>query len=141
MAVQDFLVLEDGSTWGIRTLGAGYWTYKSVVGIQTEDGRGFAYKESKSDADAEKTVEKELEKKLKTLTAEQQSFEVCLAALKQNPFAAFRMIKNQTPEICLEAVKLDGLNILPLVKTQTPEICRAAVAQNPKAQMFVRQSS
>jgi hypothetical protein len=83
------------------------------------------------------TVEKDFHV-LKTLSPEQQTFEVCLAALKQNPFAAFRMIKNQTPEICLAAVKMDGLNILPLVKQQTPEICRAAVEQNPKARMFAR---
>jgi hypothetical protein len=75
---------------------------------------------------------------LKDIPAGEQTFDVCMAAIKQNPFAAFRLVKKQTPELCLAAVKLDGLNVLPLVKEQTPEICAAAVAQNPKAAMFAR---
>lgn len=64
-----------------------------------------------------------------------QSFEVCVAALKQDIYA-LEYIKTQTPGICLEAVNIDGIG-LDLVRIQTPEICLAAVKQNGLALDYV----
>ena len=62
---------------------------------------------------------------------ENQTEEICKAAVKQNPYALVH-VKNQTEAICLEAVQQNGL-VLEYVHDQTEEICKAAVKQNPDA--------
>lgn len=63
--------------------------------------------------------------------AEEQTPEICLAAVQQDGLA-LEFIKEQTPKICLAAVKEGGL-ALKYVKKQTPEICLAAVKENEAA--------
>ena len=45
--------------------------------------------------------------------------------------------EEQTPEICMAAVQQDGW-ALQWVKTQTPEICMAAVKQGERALEYVK---
>ena len=56
-----------------------------------------------------------------------QTPEICLAAVQQNGYA-IAYVKEQTTDICLAAVKQNGL-ALKYVKEQTPEICSAAVQE------------
>ena len=64
-----------------------------------------------------------------------QTEEVCMAAVKQNGFT-LQYVENQTEEICLAAVNQNGL-ALQLVKNQTEDICLAAVKQDGWALKYV----
>ncbi len=61
---------------------------------------------------------------------EQQTPEMCMIALQQNP-KAIEFIRNPTPEMCMLAIKADASN-LSLIKNKTPEIMDAinAYAKN-----------
>lgn len=72
---------------------------------------------------------------LKHIRLDEETPDVCMAAVKQNG-NALKFVDNQTPEICMAAVKQDG-NALRFVEEQTPEICIAAIKQNGKAMEFV----
>ena len=48
-----------------------------------------------------------------------------------------RWVEEQTPEICLAAVQQNG-EVLEFVREQTIEICMAAVQQNPNAIKYIR---
>jgi len=70
---------------------------------------------------------------------EEQTPELCLAAIQENP-NALRFVKEQTPELCLAAVQRNGM-VLWDVKEQTPEICLAAVQQTWYALQFVKEQT
>lgn len=67
---------------------------------------------------------------------ENQTEKVCLAAIDTATFA-LRMVKNQTEKICSHAVKKNGL-ALQYVDNQTNEICLEAVKENPDAFEYVK---
>ena len=69
-------------------------------------------------------------------SANEQTPEICLAAVQQNGFA-LQYVKKQTPELCLMAVQQNG-NSLQYVKKQTHEICLAAVQQSEDALQYIK---
>ena len=69
--------------------------------------------------------------RLQYVPASEQTEEICLAAIKQDP-SSLRYVRNQTAILCLAAVRRSG-KALKYVSKQTPEICLAAVQQDPEA--------
>lgn len=66
---------------------------------------------------------------------EDQTNEICLDAVKQNPFV-LKFVKNQTDEICIAAVRKNGLALM-FVKNQTYYICWIAVEKDIEAIQYV----
>ncbi len=76
-----------------------------------------------------KLIEEVKKDPFKLKDIEEQTEDICLAAIKSAGSAVILRVKNQTEKICLEAVKQNG-NALQYVKNQTKEICLAAILQD-----------
>jgi hypothetical protein len=95
-------------------------------------------------------------KKIRNLPDKYRSYELCLLAVQQNPYAldyvnqteelcklavrqdgkALQYVKNQTEDICKLAVQQDGIALY-YAKLKTEEICQLAVKQNGNALQYV----
>jgi hypothetical protein len=73
-------------------------------------------------------------KKIRNLPDKSKSYELCLLAVQQDPYALDYV--NQTEELCKLAVRQDG-KALQYVKNQTEEICKLAVQQDGLALYYV----
>lgn len=67
---------------------------------------------------------------------QQQSFELCLAAVQRDG-RALQFVEHQIPELCLVAVQEWG-HALEYVRHQTPELCLAAIRRTKDASKHVR---